>query len=253
MKCTPSDISEWCSNPLLTLKSINDKDSFLNNINENFINATSHGVMVSMNVIYNDNITLDGSTTILRKDSSWNIWFIPCYNNGARRHASNLECCDSSELPCDMAVGFGWIWDPIKFPTIDCLYYTDSNTINRKNTSNVLDRCSELGPGGPPINCSNMNQENCINEMLKFSRDNKCPSWEKCYAENEIVILRYVGHGQMLSLIDEDKKPSALLFVYDPHIFGSKGEANFNRLKLSQTLENEKIKNIYEDFFSKDN
>ena len=51
--------------------------------------------------------------------------------------------------------------------------------------------------------------------------------------------------GKNINSIDIQNKPSALLFVYDPNIFGSKNTPNYSRLKLSQTLQNENIKSIY--------
>ena len=74
-------------------------------------NTSSNGVMVSMNVLNNNGIVnVDGSTTYI-KDSSWNIWFTPCYDKGSFMHNSARPCCFDSDVPkCQMPlvlVGYG--------------------------------------------------------------------------------------------------------------------------------------------------
>ena len=286
-----------CVNKKIRLKDILDKDKFLSDVNESFNNTSSNGVMVSMNVLNNKGIVnVDGSTTILRNDSSWNIWFTPCYDIGSFMHNSARPCCfDSDDPKCQMPVGFGWIWDPNDLPHIDCVYYTDSATVMRKNNSGQLDRCGE-----PPyiidfIKSTMCNSDNtCIQSMLQSAKENlncpnnkcpadiecpsgnctncdsgkvicsneclethvgdkrvyRCPDGSKCgkscLEENEVVIFRDIDrNGKNINSIDIQNKPSALLFVYDPNIFGSKNTPIYSRLKLSQTLQNEDIKSIY--------
>ena len=82
---------------------------------------------------------MDGSTTILRRDSSWNIWFTPCYDKGSFMHNSARPCCliamiQNVKCLLVLAEDMG----SNNLPHIDCVYYTDSATVMRKNNSGQL-------------------------------------------------------------------------------------------------------------------
>ena len=236
-------------NPKLSLKSITNKDDFLKNIQDSFKNAYSTGVMISMGVLNNkQEIMVDGSATILRNDSSWNIWFIPCFQSGARMHAGACQC-SGPDHPTGTScvresVGFGWIWDPGNLPEIKCLFDQDAATVMNKDESGNLNRCGPVTTGtlwaNNHIDCSDETERGCIKKMLKRGVDRlKCPDTidpTHCSEENEVVIIEEVGSvGEKFSELSI-KKPSAILFVYDPSVFGSKKSGKRNNYRLKEAL-----------------
>lgn len=229
----------------IPLKPILNPSKFLSDVNKSFNDTSSNGVMVSMNVLNNDIVNVDGSTTILRIDSSWNIWFIPCYNGIPRARSSDYQCCNdnikNAKNICRMSVGFGWIWDPVNLPQVECAYVQDAATIYFGGDH--INRCDGKNP--TPFIC-NPNKNDCINSMLEAASKEdglfQCPeniNYDKCPLENEVIIMKNVGKdGQPIRKISGNLVPSALVFVYDPNIFGFYG-TNRNGSMLQKTFLNE--------------
>jgi len=273
-----------------SLKPISNPSQFLSDVNKSFNDTSSNGVMVSMNVLNNKEIVnVDGSATILRIDSSWNIWFTPCFEKDSILHNSPRPCCsDDNDSSCLMSVGFGWIWDTNDLPHIDCVYDTDEATVTRVNDNGLFDRCgipphitdpdkstmcnsdntciqSMLQSAKERLNCPNNEcpadiecpddnvclrcdsgklicGNKCIKTKVDGKRVSRCPDDSKCgsscFSENEVVISRYTDRdGKNINSINIQNKPSALLFVYDPNIFGSKNTSTYNELRISKITE----------------